>query len=189
VNTASAEAIVFIEPVNQVIDTCYVIGEMISIGNDYGSSYTYDWTEGEFSYFPTKTENATQLFQIVEEHEDPIAFIVEYTDTLNCFVSRDEYNICILDKYTVDVPSAFTPNGAGENDVIYVKGHGIEELFYFRIYNRWGEMIFETNDINVGWDGTYKGQAQNMETYIYQAKVRFYNGEFEEKGGSITLIR
>lgn len=187
-NTASTEVVVFIEPTNKLIEQCYVIGEFIPLGEDYGSTYTYDWTIGETKYL-TCTNCAKQTIQIKDEHEDPISFIVEYRDTLGCFVSQDEYQICILDKYTVDVPSAFTPNGAGENDIVYVKGHGIEELFYFRIYNRWGELIFETNDINVGWDGTYKGEAQNMETYIYQAKVRFYNGEFEEKGGSITLIR
>ena len=188
-NTAPVEVQVFVEPINQLIDTCYVVGEMIPLGNNYGPTYTYDWNVGGETDYLTCEKCAIQTIQIKDEHEDPISFIVEYRDTLGCFVSQDEYRICILDKYTVDVPSAFTPNGAGENDVIYVKGHGIEELFYFRIYNRWGEMIFETNDINVGWDGTYKGQAQNMETYIYQAKVRFYNGEFEEKGGSITLIR
>ena len=187
-SNATTKVIVITEPVNQLSDTCYVIGEMIQLGNDYGASYTYDWTLGETEYL--KCQNcASQIIQIKDEHENPISFVVEYTDTLGCFVSQDEYQICILDKYTVDVPSAFTPNGAGENDMIYVKGHGIEELFYFRIYNRWGEVIFETNDINVGWDGTYKGEAQNMETYIYQAKVRFYNDEVEEKGGSITLIR
>jgi gliding motility-associated-like protein len=188
INTAPVEVKVLLEPINQLIDTCYIIGDMITLGKDYGSSYMYDWTIGETSYL-TCEKCASQVIQIKDEHEDPISFIVEYRDTLGCFVSQDEYRICILDKYTVDVPSAFTPNGAGENDVIYLNGHGIEEFFYFRIYNRWGELIFETNDINVGWDGTYKGQAQNMETYIYQAKVLFYNGEFEEKGGSITLIR
>jgi len=187
-NTASTEVIVFIEPTAKLIDTCYIIGELITLGKDYGATHRYDWTTGETDYL-TCTKCAIQTIQIKDEHEVPISFIVEYADTMSCFVTQDEYKICILDKYTVDVPSAFTPNGAGENNIIYVKGHGIEELFYFRIYNRWGELIFETNDVNVGWDGTYKGQAQNMETYIYQTKVRFYNGEFEEKGGSITLIR
>ena len=187
-NEAKTEATVFIEPINKLIEKCYVIGELITLGQDYGKSYTYDWSNGETNYLTCLT-CASQVIQIKEEHEEPISFIVEYTDTLGCFDSQDEYQICILDKYTVDVPSAFTPNGAGENDMIFVKGHGIEELFYFRIYNRWGEIIFETNDINVGWDGTYKGEAQNMETYIYQAKVRFYNDELEEKGGSITIIK
>lgn len=187
-NTAATKVTVIIEPDPKLIDQCYVIGEFIALGEDYGSTYTYDWTIGETMYL-TCTNCATQTIQIKDEHEDPIEFIVEYQDTLGCFITQDQYNICIQDKYTVDVPSAFTPNGAGENNIIFVRGHGVDELLFFRIYNRWGEIIFETNDINVGWDGTYKGEAQNMETYIYQAKVRFYNGEFEEKGGSITLIR
>ena len=101
----------------------------------------------------------------------------------------NEYNICIEDKYTVDVPSAFTPGVSGQNDVIYLNGHGIKELIYFRIYNRWGELVFETNEISKGWDGVYKGAKQGIETFVYQAKVKFYNDKFEVKGGDITLIR
>lgn len=187
-NTASVEVIVFEEPTAYTFDSaCHIIGQYFTIGRNYGGSYVYDWTVGTTDYLNCTT-CPVQTLQIKDEI-DPIQFTVEYTDTLGCYATRDIYNICIFDNYTVDVPSAFTPNGEGENDIIYVKGHGIEELIYFRIYNRWGEMIFETNDINVGWNGTYKGEAQNMETYIYQAKVRFYNQEYEEKGGSITLIR
>lgn len=186
-NTASVDVKVFQEPTGKIIDTCVVIGEPIYLGSDYGSSFVYDWTIGATEYLKC-TDCANQILKITDEI-DPITYIVEYRDTLGCYSTQDQYTICIIDNYTMDVPSAFTPNGAGENDVVYVKGHGIEELIYFRIYNRWGEMIFETNDINVGWDGTYKGEAQNMETYIFQAKVRYYNGEPDEKGGSITLIR
>mgnify|MGYP001183776185 FL=1 len=52
-----------------------------------------------------------------------------------------------------------------------------------------GELVFETNEISKGWDGVYKGNAQGVETFVYQAKVKFYNDKFGEKGGDITLIR
>jgi gliding motility-associated-like protein len=77
-------------------------------------------------------------------------------------------------KASVDVPTAFTPNGDGINDIIYVDGWGIRKLNYFRIYNRWGELLFESNDIKIGWDGTYKGVPQNMETYVWQVSVETY---------------
>ena len=170
------------------VDTCIIIGDSITIGFDYGAGYTYDWSESESTDFLTCISCPVQTIQITEE-VDSILYEVAYSDSLGCFPKVNEYNICVEDKYTVDVPSAFTPDGSGDNDVIFVKGHGIKELIYFRIYNRWGELIFETNEISQGWDGVYKGNSQGIETFVYQAKVKFFNNQFEEKGGDITLIR
>ena len=61
--------------------------------------------------------------------------------------------------------------------------------FNMKIFNRWGEVVFETTDIHTGWNGVYKGAEQGIETFVYQAKVKFYNDEFKVKGGDITLIR
>ncbi len=166
---------------------CIIIGESATIGFDYGPGYTYDWTVGPTDFLVCE-ECAVQTVTITEE-VDSIEYEVAYSDPLGCFPKVDRYTVCVEDKYTVDVPSAFTPDGAGENNIVYVKGHGIQELIYFRIYNRWGEMVFETNDINQGWNGVYKGSAQDMETFVYQAKVLFYNNKHGEKGGEITLIR
>jgi gliding motility-associated-like protein len=91
---------------------------------------------------------------------------------------------------SVDVPTAFTPNGDGTNDVIYADGWGIKKLNYFKIYNRWGQLVFESNDIKVGWDGTYNGVPQNMETYIYQVSVETYlDKQPLQKTSSFKLIR
>lgn len=187
-SNATADVLVY-EDLPLVIDEqCIIIGEEVTIGKDYGPGYTYDWTTGPTEHLAC-TDCAVQTFQITKESDDPIIYQVSYDDPLSCFPKTDQYSVCVIDNYTVDVPSAFTPDGVGENNVIYVKGHGIKELVYFKIYNRWGELVFETNNIDVGWDGTYKGQDQDMETFVYQAKVEFYNGMSEEKGGQITLIR
>ena len=170
-----------------IVDKCIIIGDSITLGVDYGAGYTYDWSNGETDFLKCMT-CPEQTIQITEEVET-IVYEVTYSDTLGCFTKTDKYNICVEDKYTVDVPSAFTPDGFGENDIVKVKGHGIKELIYFRIYNRWGELVFETNEISKGWDGVYKGNAQGVETFVYQAKVKFYNDQFGEKGGDITLIR
>lgn len=88
----------------------------------------------------------------------------------------------------VDVPSGFSPNGDGVNDVARVLGYGIESL-RFQIYNRWGELVFETNDLYKGWDGTYKGEPQEMEVYGYLLDVTFFDGSKKLKKGNITLLR
>lgn len=188
-NTATSLVTVYQELPDVIVDTCFIIGEEFNLGIDYGEGFNYDWTQGESRYL--SCENcAVQNMQILEKHEDPaLTFQVNYNDPLNCFPKTDIYNVCIIESYTVDVPSAFTPNGDGENDIVFAQGHGIESLVYFRIYNRWGELVFEGNNINQGWDGTYKGEAQDMETFVYQVKVKFFNGKFGEKGGEVTIIR
>jgi gliding motility-associated-like protein len=88
----------------------------------------------------------------------------------------------------VDVPTGFSPNGDGSNDVLYVRGYSIETM-NFKIFNRWGELIFESTDQNKGWDGTYKGVAQPKEVYAYTLSVVFYDGTTAQKQGNVTLLR
>ncbi len=88
----------------------------------------------------------------------------------------------------IDVPTGFSPNGDGNNDILYVRGAAIEKL-NFKVYNRWGELVFETNDENVGWDGNYKGQPQEMESYAWILSARFVDGSSVERSGNVTLLR
>lgn len=88
----------------------------------------------------------------------------------------------------VDVPSGFSPNGDGVNDMVYVKGYGISKMT-FRIYNRWGEKVFESTEQSKGWDGRYKGVMQEMEVYGYTLKVEFFDGTKDSKSGNITLLK
>ena len=89
----------------------------------------------------------------------------------------------------MDVPSAFSPNNDGVNDIIFVKGWGLKELLSFKIYNRFGELIFESNDFEIGWDGTYNGKTQNVETYVYTVEALSFGGKVLTKKGNINLIK
>jgi len=88
----------------------------------------------------------------------------------------------------LDVPNAFTPGRFGENSVIKVKGFGISKLDW-KIYNRWGQLVFQSNNIYKGWDGTFKGKLQPMDVYAYTLEANLTNGQFVKKTGDITLIR
>jgi gliding motility-associated-like protein len=88
----------------------------------------------------------------------------------------------------LDVPNAFTPGRFGQNSIITVKGFGIAKMNW-RIYNRWGKLIFETHDRHAGWNGTYNGQIQPMDVYAYTLDVEFSDGKTLRKTGDITLIR
>lgn len=87
-----------------------------------------------------------------------------------------------------DIPNAFSPNGDGKNDVLYVRGYGIETM-NLRIYNRWGEKVFESNDVDYGWDGTAGGKPQEIEAYAFVLNVTFTDGTTFNKKGNITLLR
>ena len=88
----------------------------------------------------------------------------------------------------VDVPNAFTPQSSDINNKVFVKGFGITKM-QFIIWNRWGQKVFETNDVNIGWDGKFKGVVQPMDVYAYTLSVEFFDGKKATKKGDITLIR
>jgi len=89
----------------------------------------------------------------------------------------------------LEVPNAFSPNGDGNNDIIYAKGWGLKKLIAFKIFNRYGELVFESNDFDKGWDGNYKGKPQNMETYVYTVEAETYSGKVLSRKGNISLLR
>jgi len=88
----------------------------------------------------------------------------------------------------LDVPNAFSPNGDGKNDQVRVRGFGIGKMM-FRIYNRWGQVVFESTDPNQGWDGRFKGTMQPVDVYAYTLDVQFTDGTKKTKQGDITLLR
>ena len=94
----------------------------------------------------------------------------------------------------LDVAMAFTPNSDGTNDILYPLTLGFntenpENKFVFRIYNRWGTMLFESSDTKQGWDGSYKGAEQPIGIYVYYMHVLTTDGEEFNKKGDITLFR
>ncbi|HEY1040264.1 MAG TPA: PKD domain-containing protein, partial [Bacteroidia bacterium] len=86
------------------------------------------------------------------------------------------------------LPTAFTPNGDGENDVFYVRGGPFKNIL-FKVYNNWGELIFTTTDQKEGWDGRFKDVEQPMSVYVWYVEVEVADGRIFKKSGDVTLIR
>lgn len=101
------------------------------------------------------------------------------TDSIDVFIAPDTY---------LDIPNAFVP-GHGPNNVFKVVRLGDATLQSFTIYNRWGSKMFETKDIDEGWDGTFGGQPQPMGVYVYVVEATTANGQKFVKQGNVTLIR
>jgi gliding motility-associated-like protein len=94
----------------------------------------------------------------------------------------------------VFIPNTFSPNGDGNNDVFYPRGTGLFRIKALRIFNRWGELVFErrefpANSVAQGWDGNYKGKKAPADVYIYQAEIYCDNGELVKYTGDIALLR
>ncbi|RQO30540.1 hypothetical protein DBR32_13330 [Taibaiella sp. KBW10] len=113
-----------------------------------------------------------------------------------CLTATNDFNcsdkICKTLQATiypvVDIPTGFSPNADGKNDILRIRGYGIEKV-NLQIFNRWGEKVFETNQVDKGWDGTYKGVLQEMDTYGYILTADFIDGTSAKKQGNVTLVR
>ena len=88
----------------------------------------------------------------------------------------------------VYIPNIFSPNEDGNNDIYLVRGKGID-LFNLAIYNRWGQLMFESTDIKSGWDGTKDGTLMDQGVFVYKLDVIMHNGKKVNQTGNITLIR
>lgn len=115
-----------------------------------------------------------------------IVQVFGYDTIMGCITDTAIFIVKFEDCGRVFIPNAFTPNGDGINDIFYIRGN--VNLIIFKIYNRWGENIFISRDINHGWDGTFKGVQAPMEVYVYFAIIE-EEGIIKKYKGNITLIR
>jgi len=94
----------------------------------------------------------------------------------------------VLDPMPVFVPNSFSPNGDGNNDVFQIYGQGIKTID-LKIFNRWGELVYKSNNQFDGWDGTYKGLVQQPSVFTYAARITYLDDKKTEKQGTVTLLR
>lgn len=127
--------------------------------------------------------------------KDPVAMLQNdmlYTvtaSTIDGCEAKDDIKVRVFVKADINVPNAFTPNRDGRNDKFKMIAVGIRELKYFRIYNRWGQLVFSAQSLSDGWDGTVNGSVQQTGTYVWNAEVLDYNGNVIRKSGTVTLIK
>jgi gliding motility-associated-like protein len=185
-------------------DGCYIDSSYVEVkvnndlGVDAGSEYltfannpiqiettgsgTYEWVPAIGldcstcqNPIATVSENTTYVVTQYNEagcrSEDTVVVLVECSNNL------------------VFIPNAFTPNGDGKNEKFYIRTKGLNNLEYFRIYSRNGMCVFETTDVNDGWDGTYKGKVLPPGVFSYYASAICTQNQKIEMTGNVTLIR
>jgi gliding motility-associated-like protein len=116
----------------------------------------------------------------------PNIYWVQVTDSNNC-MGRDSIQILPCEKMVV--PNAFTPNGDGINDVFKPAFYGNVVNYSLTIYNRWGQMIFKSNDPGKGWDGTTSGVSAPDDTYVWNCQFQLQGYKPDHKDGTVVLFR
>jgi gliding motility-associated-like protein len=163
-------------------DTTIIIGEVVAIRADSIGGVTYSWA-------PAGWLSCTSCASPVAQPLETTRYTLTLADTNQCFEKSYDLDIEVLEEYSLDVPTAFTPNGDDVNDVVFVKGWGIRKLVEFRVFNRWGNQVFFSDDLNLGWDGTFEGKIQSIDSYAYTVTVEMWDGRIVSKKGTINLIR
>lgn len=148
----------------------------------------------KYSWSPSDYLDCTNCQEPVSTPRTDINYVVTVQTQYGC-LSTDTVSIkLICAQSRVYIPNAFTPDGDRLNDIFYVKGKGIRSIKSMRVYNRWGQVVYETFNANIeeplrGWNGTYNGKMAEGAVYVYYIEFVCDTGELFARKGTITLIR
>ncbi|HEU4552853.1 MAG TPA: PKD domain-containing protein, partial [Chitinophaga sp.] len=143
---------------------------------------------------PDPTLSCTDCMDPLAQPKNSVTYHVIATNQYNC-VAIDELNVkLVCTSGSVFLPNTFTPNNDGQNDLFYIRGRGIKAIKVFRIFNRWGEMVFERSNANIedassGWDGRFRGVPLNPDVFVYYAELVCDTNETFVLKGNVTLLR
>ncbi|MFI5139641.1 MAG: T9SS type B sorting domain-containing protein, partial [Sphingobacteriales bacterium] len=146
---------------------------------------TYQWN-------PPVGLNSYSVIDPVFNYNKRTEYTITMTSDIGCAVTDTQLvnikspALLIEDLF---VPKAWSPNGDGHNDKLYGIPVNIRELRFFRIFNRWGQLVFETNTLGFGWDGIFKGKPQVMDVYTWTAEAIGLSGKVIKKSGNSVLLR
>jgi gliding motility-associated-like protein len=173
-----------------------------NVNSQAGLAVTYNWNFGDGTVISgVGTSTVTGSSSTSGSYENPIhtyptgagnyvvTLYVGIPGSVGCYDTISSQNVNIGTAGELFVPNTFTPNNDGKNDIFRVRGPAYHK-FYFAVYNRWGELMFETNDPNAGWDGTFKGMSSDPGVFGWYLKASCGEGSEEVfRKGSVTLIR
>ena len=164
-----------------------------SLGSLFGDAISFwYWDFGDYAY--ADYTNPSHLYQDSGTYTVTHAVVNQKgcTDTIRVDIRIDP-------SFNIKVPNAFTPDPNGGNGGSYVEGAldnnifypitKFVEEFYMTIYNRWGEMVFESDDLAIGWDGYYRGVLSQQDVYVWKVEVRYIDGSVYQQIGDVTLVR
>jgi gliding motility-associated-like protein len=153
----------------------------------FGGVVSYNWT------YPESLDCSTCPEPVATPKFDT-RYRVDFVDSNGCRNNGYVQVLVFCNNDNVFVPNTFSPNGDGSNDVFYVRGKGLSRVKSLRIFNRWGQVVFDrsnfaVNDASAGWNGTYNGAKAKPDVYIYQLEIWCDNANVVKFEGNIALIQ
>lgn len=148
----------------------------------------------KFSWIPTSTLDCYDCPNPIAKPIRTTVYTATGTTEFGCQDSDKVTIIVLCDQSQLYIPNTFTPNGDGQNDVFYPRGEGFDKLRSFRVFNRWGEIVYERkgfalNEKVSGWDGTFRGRELPPDVFMYMIEADCDNGDVIQWKGDVTLIR
>jgi gliding motility-associated-like protein len=169
-------------------DTTLMVGTRIQLKPSYSADVS------KFSWSPSTYLSCITCPEPFTEPEQPIEYTVTVSNSYNCATSDSKKINLICGTESVFLPNTFTPNNDGMNDVLYPRGEGIKRVRYLRIFNRWGQLLFEktnfnTNDISMAWDGTFRGKPLPPDVFVFSMALVCDNNQLVETRGNVMIVR
>jgi gliding motility-associated-like protein len=155
---------------------------------------TFSNNVSSYLWTPSATLSCGNCPQPVATPKFTTKYNVSVVDSNGCKNSADITVFVTCQGADIFVPNTFSPNGDGRNDVFYVRGKGLDRVKSLRIFNRWGEVVFEQQNFPVnnpmyGWDGKYKGNKPAPGVYVYQIEIFCENSQIVQFEGNVALIQ
>ncbi len=164
-------------------DTAVVVGQPLQLNATGGTGY--EWS-------PPIALNNPLIHNPIATYDgsiDSITYKVLINNEAGCVDSAYVTVRVFKTNPQIFVPTAFTPNGDGKNDIFRPIAVGIAKFDYFRVFNRWGQLVYQTQRVGVGWDGRISGKEQATGTFVWLVKGTDYTGKTVFAKGTVTLIR
>ena len=163
-------------------DTFIFVGDEIQLNTTTNFPITYHWS-------PRFSMGCTECPNPIVKPGDSTTYTLVYGDFNNCFSFDTTVTVVVSDEFEVYIPNTFTPDGDNLNDVFIPVTYGIEEVMYMIIYDRWGKLVFETEEPDTGWDGKVNGKiSAHNSVYSYMVRAKRFNGEIKDFVGMVILI-
>jgi len=190
--TDTAHVALYVYPYPQVTFPNSIVS--ISAGSQYQLQPIVSSDVNAFLWTPNTGLNSTTIASPVAQPKATTTYTLQVSNEGNCSASNNITIQVICGAGQIFIPNTFSPNGDGMNDVFFPRGNGIYSVRSFRIFNRWGQLVFERTNTTAnksadGWDGQYQGRPLNTDVYIYQIEVVCDNNQIIPLQGNITLIR
>jgi len=168
--------------------------QVIAVGSGIVLPATYSGGRLRYNWDPNKNLDCFDCPNPVASPTSNTTYKVTATDQYGCEATGEVTVMVICNDKNFFIPNTFSPNHDGVNDQFYPRGSGVLRIQSLRVFNRWGEPVFEkrnfaANNATAGWDGNYKGRPAIADVYVYAIEVVCENGQIIPFRGNVMLLR